>query len=575
MGATHKKFSDWLIALLAYGWFYGARATRTAGRTIAWLAGIPRRIARGLAWVKFTLFAFLLVFLHGLLHRLGLAHRPRWVNWQNGSLIATAGILFLTGFAWHKSPDFKPQEDSRALLGSFALQSDKDTAQTPAALVGWRFIETESLAQLEVWEQDQQLVISLARGDTLSGLLVESGIEPDQSEAIVEALREVYNPRKLRAGQRITLRPVAGESSSLRSLVFDPESTVRVTVRRDTEGNYIAERSEKIWSIDSHWAEGEIRSSLYLSAVDAKVPLPVLARMIHIFSFTVDFQRDIRPGDSFALFYETWTDDQGTTIGNGDLLYGELILRGKRHVVWAYNDPNEGIEYFDSQGRSSRKGLMRTPIDGARLSSSYGMRKHPILGYNKMHRGVDFAAPTGTPIYAAGSGTIEAAGRNGAYGHYIRIRHAGSYKTAYAHLSSYAAGIKRGAKVSQGQVIGFVGSTGRSTGPHLHYEIILDGKQVNPSRVDLPSGRNLRLAEMKVFDQERARTFARIQKTRGDKKITALKACEAALLRCENAPPPRLAIVAPNYDLPPTGPGGWPAVAPPIKPPQKGAVASE
>ena len=188
----------------------------------------------------------------------------------------------------------------------------------------------------------------------------------------------------------------------------------------------------------------------------------------------------------------------------GDIVYAAMTLSGKRMELYRFTPKSGNTDYLDPKGDSVRKTLMRTPIDGARLSSGYGMRKHPILGYTKMHRGVDFAAPRGTPIYAAGDGTVEVAGRKGAYGKYVRIRHNSTYKTAYAHMSRYGKGIKKGKRVKQGQIIGYVGSTGRSTGPHLHYEILVNGRQINPRRVKLPSGEKLKGQDLEAFAQARA-----------------------------------------------------------------------
>ncbi len=224
----------------------------------------------------------------------------------------------------------------------------------------------------------------------------------------------------------------------------------------------------------------------------------IINEVIRIYSFDVDFQRDIYEGDKFEILFKRNKNENGQIVKISDPEYLMLSSRGTKLIYYLYSN-EEFSEYFDENGKGMTKSLMKTPINGARLSSSYGMRKHPILGYNKMHKGVDFAAPTGTPIFAAGNGVIEFAGRNGGYGKYIRIRHDSTYKTAYAHLSSYKKGIYSGARVKQGDIIGYVGSTGRSTGPHLHYEIIVNGKQINPATLKLPSGRKLNEEQLKDF----------------------------------------------------------------------------
>ena len=222
----------------------------------------------------------------------------------------------------------------------------------------------------------------------------------------------------------------------------------------------------------------------------------------------MDFQREIQPGDRFEFFYETFHDDRGALAKTGKLFYGRMRLSGETVELYRHELANGEWDYYNAKGKSVRKALLRTPIDGARISSGFGKRRHPILGYTKMHRGVDFAAPRGTPVYAAGKGVVEYVGRKGAYGKYVRIRHDKTYKTAYAHLSRYGKGVRKGTRVSQGQVIGYVGTTGRSTGPHLHYEVIKKGRQTNPRKVKLPSGIQLQgkdLARFQLAREEIAR----------------------------------------------------------------------
>ena len=222
-----------------------------------------------------------------------------------------------------------------------------------------------------------------------------------------------------------------------------------------------------------------------------------------IFGFEIDFQRDIRKNDIFQIVYDKYVDDDGELQKNGEIIYAYMKNKGREIALYRFEDQKGITGYYQTNGKSIEKALMKTPINGARLSSTYGMRKHPILGYNKMHRGTDFAAPKGTPIMASGSGIIEMAKWNGAYGKYIRIRHNSKYKTAYAHLNGYARGIKRGVKVRQGQIIGYVGSTGRSTGPHLHYEVLVNGKRRNSQRLKLPSGRTLKGEDREKFEISR------------------------------------------------------------------------
>ena len=354
--------------------------------------------------------------------------------------------------------------------------------------------------------------IKVARGDTLMALLVKTGIDRSQANAAITALREVFDPRNLKIGQeiRLRLREDAAEGDrkdpalTLVSLMLRPSLEQDILLTRQAEGGFAASATERPLERVLNLASGSIDYSLARAAGEAGVPANILIAAIRAFSYDVDFQRDIQPGDAFELFYETFEDAEGRRAKTGQLLYGAMTLSGVTTEIFLHSTAGGESDYFDPKGQSVRKALLRTPIDGARISSGFGKRKHPILGYTKMHRGVDFAAPRGTPVYAAGTGVIEYAGRNGAYGKYIRIRHGGSFKTAYAHLKGYAKGIARGKRVKQGQVIGYVGSTGRSTGPHLHYEVLRDGKQTNPRNMKLPAGPKLAGEPLEQFQAARA-----------------------------------------------------------------------
>ena len=247
--------------------------------------------------------------------------------------------------------------------------------------------------------------------------------------------------------------------------------------------------------------KGVIKNNLYISALKSGMPENTLLEMISLLGFSVDFQREIRSGDSFEVLFTKEIDTLSDLVTQTKpIKYVSMNLSGNKLNFFKYEDKFGSPQYYDENGKSSKRTLMKTPINGARLSSRYGKRKHPILGYTKMHRGLDFAAPSGTPIFAAGDGIIEKAGWNGSYGKYIRIRHTGTYKTAYAHLSGFHKRIKIGKRVLQGKIIGYVGTTGRSTGPHLHYEVIKNNIQVNPIRIKLPAGKNISKAN---FDNYR------------------------------------------------------------------------
>jgi murein DD-endopeptidase MepM/ murein hydrolase activator NlpD len=366
-------------------------------------------------------------------------------------------------------------------------------------------------------------VLRARPGDTLAGMLTRAGIGRGEAVAAIDALRKYYNPRLIRPGNEVRMEfspepeasgPANSNSGRLQALSISPAFNRQVIVARAIDGTFSASEKEKPLTRKLVRADGTIKHSLYIDGLRAGLSAPILIALIRAYSWDVDFQRGVHPGDGFEVMFERLHETDGPAFFNGDIVYAALTLQGVRHAMYRHELANGDIDYFDEKGRSAKKALMRTPIDGARLSSGFGRRKHPILGYTKMHRGLDFAAPRGTPIYAAGSGTIEHAGRNGAYGKYIRIRHNGTYKTAYAHMRRLVRGMRKGKRVRQGQIIGYVGSTGRSTGPHLHYEILRGGRQVNPRRLKMPSGRKLNGSELARFQFARAlieRDFAALK----------------------------------------------------------------
>jgi murein DD-endopeptidase MepM/ murein hydrolase activator NlpD len=362
--------------------------------------------------------------------------------------------------------------------------------------------------------QELTKTVSVAKGDTLMKVLTRAGADRNESHQAISALTEVFNPRNLRIGQNVTLHFEASEK--VQPDAANTPSLTRVSLNEDVDRQLAAVRTpgagftaqETILELDKKLvrAGGVIESSLFLSAAQAGIPTKTIVDLIRIFSYDVDFQREIQPGDSFEVYFERFADEEGKVLKNGAIHWASMTLSGKEVSVYRFKTSDDGFtDYYDSKGRSVKKTLMRTPIDGARLTSGFGKRKHPILGYTKRHTGVDFGARSGTPIMAAGNGLVEVAGRNGGYGNYIRIRHNSEYKTAYAHMKKFAKGVRKGSRVKQGQVIGYVGTTGRSTGPHLHYEVHKGGRQINPLSVKLPAGRKLggkMLAEFKKHSAE-------------------------------------------------------------------------
>jgi len=375
---------------------------------------------------------------------------------------------------------------------------------TPGDLIGTDRPADEAAAPVEQ-------ILEVRRGDTLIALLVKAGVSVVEAFQAIAALQDVFAPKALMPGQEIKLslespEPPENEDETPRLVGFSLQPSVEqdVTVTRGIDGGFIAAAIDRPLSIEVARAASRIESSLFEAGRAANLPLPVLTEVIRAFSYDVDFQRELQPGDRYEVVYERYLDQQGGLAKAGAVLYAALTLSGKTLEIYRFAPSDGPVDFFTPAGDSVRKALLRTPIDGARISSGYGMRKHPILGYSKMHRGVDFAASSGTPILAAGDGVIARIGRNGAYGNYIQIRHRGDYATAYAHLSRFAKGLRKGSRIGQGDIIGYVGSTGRSTGPHLHYEVLRAGAQINPRDLKLPSGTKLAGGDLKAFRAARA-----------------------------------------------------------------------
>lgn len=343
--------------------------------------------------------------------------------------------------------------------------------------------------------------LAVGRGDTLMKLLVNAGVDRGESQEVVTALRRLYDPRKLSIGQELTFTFARDEGAlKLTEVAFAASIERSVAVRRTAEGEFKAEQTVLQLTPALARAAGRIDDSLFLSARRHGLPMPVLNELIKLFSYDVDFQREIQPGDTFEVVFDRMLDPAGRAAKDGEIVYASMTLSGQTLRYWRYSpSDSKEPEYFNDKGQSVRKALLRTPIDGAKLTSSFGMRRHPILGFNAMHKGVDFGAATGTPIQAAGDGVVEMAGWNGAYGKYVRVKHNSTFSTAYAHMSTFAHQIAPGRRVRQGEVIGYVGTTGRSTGPHLHYEVLRDGQQINPMSVRFPTGRVLEGRELQRF----------------------------------------------------------------------------
>jgi len=362
-------------------------------------------------------------------------------------------------------------------------------------------INFHSLIKDKIQNQHNKKTIGIKKGQSLNSILSEAGASQKEIFNISKILRQYISLKKINTNQIFEVLTNKDNGEIIRLTVnLDNINSLHIFKK---DNKFVANKIEKVLYKKTVLGEGLIKSSLFQAAQKENIDAEVVVDFARIFGFEIDFQRDIRKNDIFQIVYDKYVDDDGELQKNGEIIYAYMKNRGREIALYRFVDQKGIPGYYQTNGKSIEKALMKTPINGARLSSTYGMRKHPILGYNKMHRGTDFAAPKGTPIMASGSGIIEMAKWNGAYGKYIRIRHNSKYKTAYAHLNRYARGIKRGAKVRQGQIIGYVGSTGRSTGPHLHYEVLVNGKRRNSQRLKLPSGRTLRGEDREKFEISR------------------------------------------------------------------------
>ena len=415
-----------------------------------------------------------------------------------------------------RGPDAPPPRAEKTVLADASSDQAGDQAGGEIQIAMAAPLVAQSVAKAV--RENIRREFTVRKGDTMMHILARAGIPQRQAYAAFTAMKGVYDPRRILPGQRITLSYQAvGETDKdaaselrLRRLDLAIDVEREISVRRGDDERFSATEIKKELELRLVRAEGVITSSLYKAGDAAGLPVPVLVDLIRIYSWDVDFQRDIRSKDSFEIVFERFYGEDGSYARDGEIVFARLTLSGTPRAYYRFEYDTGLIDYFDETGQSARKPLLRTPVDGARLTSGYGRRRHPVLGYSRVHRGVDFAASRGTPVYAAGDGRITQRGRKGAYGRYIRIRHNSRYSTAYAHLRGYKRGLRAGSRVRQGQVIGYVGSSGRTTGSHLHYEIIAGGRAVNPLRVKLPSGRKLRGKKLAAFTAARQATEQRI-----------------------------------------------------------------
>ena len=343
----------------------------------------------------------------------------------------------------------------------------------------------------------------ISSGETFDKILNNYSIPGEEINQIKKNLNSDYNINNLKPNLEIKITIDQSKNKKITSFLFPVSRTEKIRLTRNLDNN-LFEKKIIITNLNKKivFKEGKITQSLYKTAIDLNVQPNVIIEFARIYGFQVDFQRDIRKNDNFQIMYEMFEDDDGKVFETGNIIFADLKLSGRNNTLYYFE--KKGSEgHYDENGKSVEKALMKTPINGARLSSAFGMRKHPIDGFNKMHRGTDFAAPMGTPIMASGSGLITRARWCGGGGNCVKIKHNSTYETIYAHMKNFARGIKEGVRVKQGQIIGYVGSTGKSTGPHLHYEVVVNGKKVNSQKLKLPSGKTLKGKERGIFEVEK------------------------------------------------------------------------
>ena len=343
-------------------------------------------------------------------------------------------------------------------------------------------------------------------GDSFDKILNSLDLSKLERDKILNLLKKHKSLKNIKKNQKIIFKIDVKEPIKVLEFSTQISKTKIIKFQRNVDSDrYVYKEINKNLDKNVIYRESIIKKSLYGSAIEQNIPAGIIIEFARIYGFQIDFQRDIWKNDSFQIMYEIFTDEDKNIIDTGNILFANMNLQNKNYPLYIFKI-KDGHEHFDEFGKSIRKSLMKTPINGARLSSSFGMRKHPILGFNKMHRGTDFAAPMGTPIMASGDGKVIRSRWCGGGGNCIKIKHNSTYTTVYAHLSKFARGIKEGVKVRQGQIIGYVGSTGLSTGPHLHYEVIENGKKINSQTLKLPSGKILKGKERKLFEISKIKT---------------------------------------------------------------------
>lgn len=408
------------------------------------------------------------------------------------------------------------------LLVTVAYKNDVKVQKTPTD-VSLEIKELEAIKKFLISKINSpffNIEYEIKSGDSIQKILKKYKITDRQIYNVITEYKKYSNPNKLLSGNKIDItfeKSLSSEKNSIVKFSVPITKSTTIDINKNEEGQIVSKKIITKLYKKRVFVENTIKNNLYSSATTVGINPDTIIEFARIFGFEIDFQRDIRKNDYFKVVFEKFFDENGEFIKSGTILYAHMTVNGREITLYKFGkDKNYG--YFDINGKSVEKALMKTPINGARLSSPFGMRKHPILGYNKKHLGTDFAAPLGTPIMASGSGTIILAKWCGGGGNCIKIKHNSTYETIYAHMRNFAKGMRPGKKVKQGQIIGYVGSTGMSTGPHLHYEVIVNGKKVNSQTLKLPSGKVLKADERKKFEVHRIKTDVLIAELIEEKK---------------------------------------------------------
>lgn len=450
--------------------------------------------------------------------------------------VITVSSLFMLGLAFNFAPEYSLLAKAHQDESMIALSNENDKMKTAIAEIddavkndelGVDKVKLASLVSIPL-PKPAERVFTVKSGDSLSGILERASVSKAEAYEIVQAIKAKFDPRGMKVGQKIIIdTEVKNGQTIFKDMSVQKSQLDYVKLSKQSDANYNVQSLQRKFTVETGYANATIdenKSSLYLALKAQNVPNEIIAQMIKSYSWDVDFQRGIHKGDKIEILYEKSVLGNGDHVtGRGKMLYAQLVSGGVALPMYRYEKESGWHDFYNGEGRSIRKALLSTPVDGARISSGFGSREHPVLGYTKMHKGIDFAAARGTPIYAAGDGVIQRANWFSSYGRYVKIRHNGELSTAYAHMNGFAKGIVAGKRVKQGQVIGYIGTSGRSTGPHLHYEVLQNGRQVNPNSLKLPTGEKLTGDALQAFMREKAKIDSLRKKIqRADKERIAL-----------------------------------------------------